>query len=326
MFRYVNTIFKSRNPRFFYHKLLITSITALIIYYIYKLTGSNEPFYNKKGAREGFDQEAPFVLKTNLDIYDDFYSTVYDGINDRSKMCQRELVEIIKMTEPDTRNSTILDIGSGTGCAVGELADAGYNVYGVDQSTAMIDFARAKYPDAPFICGNIMDSMAFDKGLFTHILCTHFTIYEIKDKLTFLRNCYSWLKPNGYLVIHLVDREKFSTITFKDSLMDLSALWRTMQPVSNDRKTTTSAEFIDYIYNSKYEYGSGDTNQVTYVEKFVDKETRHIRQNENIMYMEQIEDIMRIASSVGFIMHAKTSMKTVGGDENQYLYVFERAQ
>ena len=323
MFRYINTVFKSKNPRFFHHKLLFTIITALIIYYIYKLTGTNEPFHNKNAAKENFTQEHPYVLRQDLDIYDDFYATVYDGINDRPKMSQRELLEILKMTEPDTRNSTMLDIGSGTGSMVGELTEAGYNVYGVDQSTAMIDFARAKYPDAAFVCGNIDDAMAFDRGLFTHILCTHFTIYEMSDKAALFRNCYSWLKPNGYLIMHLVDRETFSARTFKDGLMDLNAFWRTMQPVSNLRKTATSAEFIDYIYSGKYETSASTV--VTYVEKFVDKETRHIRQNENTLYMEPIEDILRMAAKAGFIVHAKTSLKVTGGDANQYLYVLERA-
>jgi SAM-dependent methyltransferase len=327
MFRYINTVFKSKNPRFFYHKLLFTIITALIIYYIYKLTGTNHAT-RRFSAKEGFEQEAPFVQKQDLDIYDDFYATVYDGIYDRPKMSQRELVEILKMTEPDTRNSTMLDIGSGTGSMVGELTEAGYNVYGVDQSTAMIEFARAKYSDAAFVCGNIDDAMAFDRGLFTHILCTHFTIYEMADKAALFRNCYSWLKPNGYLIVHLVDRDTFSARTFKDGLMDLNAFWRTMQPVSNERKTATSAEFIDYIYSGKYEGASESANNntvVTYVEKFVDKETRHIRQNENTLHMEPIEDILRMAAKAGFIVHAKTSLKVTGGDANQYLYVLERA-
>jgi hypothetical protein len=101
-----------------------------------------------------------------------------------------------------------------------------------------------------------------------------------------------------------------------------------MQPVSNLRKTATSAEFIDYIYSGKYEGASESANNntvVTYVEKFVDKETRHIRQNENTLHMEPIEDILRMAAKAGFIVHAKTSLKVTGGDANQYLYVLERA-
>jgi ubiquinone/menaquinone biosynthesis C-methylase UbiE len=271
---------------------------------------------------EGFSQEAPFVLKTDLAVYDQFYAEVYDGITDREQTCQKELYEIVKMTDPDTRNSTILDVGSGTGCMVAELADAGYNAYGIDKSSAMIDIAEAKYPNSTFITGDVADAMAFENGLFTHILCTNFTIYEIPDKHTFFRNCYHWLKPNGYLVVHLADKEKFSARTFKDSIMNISALYRSIQPPSKERKTSTTAEFIDYIYNAEYVFRQ---DAVVLKETFTDKETKHIRQNENTLQMDEIEDVLRIANSAGFILQGKTSMKSCGGDENQYLYVLERS-
>jgi len=318
MIRYINTILKSNNPKFFYHKWLILIVVVAIFYYLYKISKPSRPIIN-----EGFTQEAPFVLKTDLEIYDIFYGEVYDGITDREQTCQKELYQILKMTELDSGNSTVLDIGSGTGCVVGQLADAGYSVYGIDKSEAMIDIAEAKYPNSSFIKGDVADSMAFEKGLFTHILCTNFTIYEMPDKSAFFRNCYHWMKPNGYLVVHLADRNKFSARTFKDSIMDLTGLWRTMQPKPTERVKSASAEFIDFVYDMIYEFYNNDV--VIVKETFTDKATKHIRQNENTLRMESIEDILRMASSAGFIVHGKTSMKVCGGDENQYLYVFERA-
>ena len=47
---------------------------------------------------------------------------------------------------------------------------------------------------------------------FSTITCFYFTIYYIKDKNTFLQNCYNWLMPGGYLVLHLVNRDKFDPI------------------------------------------------------------------------------------------------------------------
>ena len=319
MIRYIHTILKSNNPKFFYHKCLLTIVMIAIVYYLYKITKPKKTFIN-----EGFTQESPFVLKTDLDIYDTFYAEVYDGITDREQTCQKELYQILKMTELDSNNSTILDIGSGTGCVVGQLADAGYTVYGIDKSDAMIDMAEAKYPNSSFIKGDVADSMAFEKGLFTHILCTNFTIYEMADKSAFFRNCYHWIKPNGSLVVHLVDREKFSARTFKDSIMTFSALYRSMKPKPTERVKNASAEFIDYIYDMVYEFNNNNNNIVVIKETFTDKDTNHIRQNENTLRMESIEDILRMASSAGFIIKGKTSMKTCGLDENQYLYVFER--
>jgi len=229
------------------------------------------------------------------------------------------------MTNPDTKNSVFLDIGSGTGCVVNELTQAGYTAYGVDQSEAMVDISEAKYPEIEIFQRNVTDAMCFDKGLFTHILCTNFTIYELKDKNIFFRNCYHWLKPNGYLVVHLVDREKFSAKKFEDSIMDLSALYRTIWPSTTNNKENnkkTSAEFIDYVYEAVYETSTTSPNVVILKETFTDKETKHIRQNENILMMESIEEILSIASKNGFIIQGKTNK--CSKDENQYLYIFER--
>jgi hypothetical protein len=80
---------------------------------------------------------------------------------------------------------------------------------------------------------------------------------------------------------------------------------------------------MDFLYDATYEFKQ---ETVILKETFKDKETQHIRQNENTMRMESTEDILKMASNSGFIIHAKTSMASCGGDENQYLYVFERSQ
>ena len=58
-------------------------------------------------------------------------------------------------------------------------------------------------------------------------------------------------------------------------------------------------------------------------ETFSDK-NGHVRQNENTLYMEPIETILKIAMRRGFIVHSKSNMVVQNGDENQYLYIFER--
>jgi hypothetical protein len=63
---------------------------------------------------------------------------------------------------------------------------------------------------------------------------------------------------------------------------------------------------------------------IVFKETFTDKETNNVRQNENTLYMESIEDIVGIANNVGYIVHAQINLETCGGDSNQYLYVFER--
>lgn len=317
MLKYIFTLLTTKNPKLFYKKLLLIITIIFIVYYLYRISEPPTQYY----PIEGFTQEAPFLLKSDLEVYDDFYAEVYDGITDRPKTCQKELFQIVKMTEPDTNNSVFLDIGCGTGCIVNELTDFGYTAYGVDKSKAMLDFAQAKYPNIGLINGNVLDTMTFDKHLFTHIICTNFTIYEIPDKKLFFSNCYNWLKPNGYLIIHLIDRDKFSARKFKDTLMDLTGLYRSMQPVKNERTLNTSAEFIDFLYEATYEI-KPQTDIVVFKETFTDKQTKHVRQNENTMVVESIEQILSIANKAGFIIHGKTNK--LNGDENQYLYILER--
>lgn len=315
MFKYIYTILTSNNPKLFYKKILLFITITFIVYYLYRISEPPKP------PIEGFSQDAPFLLKTDLEIYDEFYAQVYEGITERPATCQRELFQIVKMTEPDTRNSVFLDIGCGTGCVVNELTDAGYVAYGVDKSSSMLDFAQAKYPDIGILQGNVIDTMTFDKGLFTHIICTNFTFYEIPDKNQFFRNCYYWLKPNGYLILHLIDREKFSAKKFKDSVMDLPTLFRNMKPEKKERQLNTSVEFVDFLYEATYEI-KPQSNAVVFKETFTDKETKHVRQNENTMVVEPIEQILSIANKAGFIMHGKSD--SYHGDKNQFLYVFER--
>ena len=41
--------------------------------------------------------------------------------------------------------------------------------------------------------------------------------------------------------------------------------------------------------------------------------------------MEPINDIISMATRAGFTLHGKSNMKSCNGDENQYLYIFERS-
>jgi ubiquinone/menaquinone biosynthesis C-methylase UbiE len=221
------------------------------------------------------------------------------------------------MTEPTTRNSVFLDIGSGTGSTVNELKNAGYKAYGVDSSESMVEYAETKYPNLSITCADVKDPMLFEKSTFTHLLCSDFTIYHFQDKKAFFKNCYYWLKGNGYLVLHLVDKNKFSMKKFEDNSSPK------MPEFKPTRAMETEATFEDYKYKARCEFVK-DSTQVLFKEYFVDKATSHIRENEQTYYMEEINDILDLAKRSGFILHGKVDMRDCNGDKNQYLYVLER--
>lgn len=313
MFQYIATILNSKNINLIILKWLL----LLVIIYISII------LFNKFGKgyqQEGFTQIEPFVLKQNETIYDDFYSQIYDEIHKPILRTDFELNSIIKMTEP-TRNSVFLDIGSGTGDLVNELREAGYQAYGIDKSQAMIDISEAKHPKNEYKCGDAMEPMTFDKNTFSHILCTYFTIYNIQDKRTFFNNCYHWLIPNGYLIIHLVEKAKFDTIM----PIGKSNLIFNPNAIHGSRINNTIVDFGGFEYKSSYNFKENE-NKVVLTEKFQDKTTKNVRQNEQILYMDDLDNIVNLILSIGFSMKSKINMKDCIDDENQYIYVFERLQ
>jgi len=317
MIKFVTSILTSNNSQNVLLKYLLTLAVGYTIYSVHKSP-------NKLHANvEGFYQREQFVLKHNKDVYDDFYAELYDNLHDTKNRSQWELMKLLKYTEMDTRNSTLLDVGSGTGYTLNELITAGYKAYGIEQSKDMVKYSEAKYPNIEVVCENVEDTLTFERDTFTHILCTDFTIYQIKNKELFFRNCYGWMKPNGYLVVHLVDRKRFNLTKRKyGDEIEWKPLFNTPKP----RVTNIVSDYDDFEYTARYNFPANleETNIVTKTETFKDKETAHIRQNEQVLYMEDIRPILNIASACGFIFHAKVDMGSCIGDDNQYIYIFER--
>jgi SAM-dependent methyltransferase len=325
MIHTIYNILTSKNPNLFFTKLLLILGIILGFIIIYKLT---EP---PKQPFEGFTQKEPFVLKINDEVYDDFYSDIYDQLYETKVRTQKELVQVLKMTEPTTKNSTFLDIGSGTGYAVDQLRQGGYVAFGLDKSQAMVKYSEQQYPESEYKCGDAQDPMIFDSGTFTHVLCTNFTIYLMEDKATFLKNCYFWLKPNGYLILHLVNRNMFSIYKpqGREPIFDTKGFSK-----KHVRSIETATEFADYNYSAKYQYPKNKydaiTKQVVFREKFVDKETKHVRQNEQTIHLDGLNEIVKMAIQAGFIVKGKMTMEKVNkkgpyADRYQHLYIFERA-
>jgi SAM-dependent methyltransferase len=269
---------------------------------------------------EGFTQNGPYIIKQNNDIYDDFYVEVYDELHRPIHRISHELINVVNTTQPTTRNSVFLDIGSGTGHTVKALTDSGYRAFGIDKSDAMIEFSEQAHPECSFKLGDVMEPMCFDHNSFSHILCTYFTIYHFTDKLTFFRNCHNWLLPNGYLILHLVDADTFDAISpaAKSNLV--------INPHKYEKKriTKSSVNFANYRYNLSYDYRKVAENELWRHEKFIDNTSGNIRENELTMYVDSPENILKLARYCGFVVHAEFNMKDNLDDEHQYIYILER--
>jgi SAM-dependent methyltransferase len=311
MFSYFYTLCFSNNPDRFWLRIVILFAILMVCILFYKRQNL-APYY------EGFSQDKRFVMKQNNDIYDEFYVSIYDRLMQTDNRARFEVERVIQMTQPSIKRSVFLDIGSGTGHLVQSLQDLGYEAYGIDKSQSMVNAALKKAPDLPVKCGDIHEPMTYDKGAFTHILCTGLTFYQMEQKIDFLRNCFYWLMPGGYLILHLVDREKFDTIIPAGKPPLLSS----PQQYAKQRITDTIIDFIDFEYKASWQ-----SNHDTMVlkETFTDELTKNIRQNEMTYHMEPLSVTLAMIRRVGFIVQGQVDMSS-RGDPYQYYYILERPQ
>jgi len=199
------------------------------------------------------------VFKTNSDLYDKDYATIYDDIHYDYYRLQKDINIILPTT---TSDSSILDVGSGTGMHVHELSKKGIQAIGIDNSDDMVTFSK-KYKHS-YRTGNVLNSSTFHSDTFSHVTCFYYTLYYIENKDQLFYNVQQWLMPGGLFIVHLTNKCNYG----KNNLVS--------KTFSYKRKIKD---------NKVYE-------TITYPTKTV--------RNEHVFYMESIPFIVDLAKQHGF--------------------------
>ena len=291
-------------------KILLFLAVLLIVIVFFRNSRKNEMII------EGYEQNDNFVFKTGPDVYDEFYATIYDNLVFNKLKDDFETTQIINNTSASS-NSVILDVGSGTGHHVARLADKGFNILGIDISPSMVNIAKKNYPQYNFQLGDVLNNTEFNSNTFTHILCLYFTIYYMKNKIQFFNNCIDWLMPGGYLVLHLVDRNKFDPILPPGNPLYIVS----PQKYAKERITKTKITFNDFVYNSNFSLDNNN-NTAVFEEKFKFKNGK-TRKQEQVLYMDDINDILNMATDAGFLIQGKIDLVQCAY-EHQYLYLLTK--
>ena len=247
--------------------------------------------------------------------YDDFYSDIYDYLVFNNLKDDYEVGYIINSTSPSSQ-SKILDIGCGTGHHVSSLGAKGLDVLGIDISPSMIEKAKTNFPDYKFNVGDALNNHLFESNSFTHILCMYFTIYYFQDKAQFFNNCFKWLMPGGYLIVHLVERDRFDPILPPGNPL----LYISPQRYAKERITSTKVKFTDFSYSANFQLDDAN-DKALFVEKFKNDSDGKVRKNEHTLYMPDVQQIVDEAQACGFIVESKADLLQCQY-EYQYLYVF----
>ncbi len=140
--------------------------------------------------------------------FGDKIKQAYDNIADTWHEKREWYIEQPAIDETITHlpaSAKILDVGCGSGKPIAAyLVEKGFNVYGVDISPRLIDYAKQIIPENQLFVSDICDFSTDIK--FDAIVCW-FALFHIHadHHLDVLKKFHSFLKPKGILLITFAD-------------------------------------------------------------------------------------------------------------------------
>ena len=146
------------------------------------------------------------------------------------------------------------------------------------------------------------------------IICM-FLHYIICPKIDFLERNY-WLKKDGIMCIHIVNRKKFDPILDKASPFPMFSLQR----YDKTRYTKSTLIFNEFKYDSEWKFGNEKT---TFHEVFDFNKNKSKRHNIHTLYMPSISEILTIARKNGFKVLGNADL-TDAGFEYNYIFFMQK--
>jgi ubiquinone/menaquinone biosynthesis C-methylase UbiE len=295
---------------------------VIALYIVFKLLEyinyQNKFVEGMEGIGIEFPDEKKYTYIRGTELYDDFYSKIYDNLLVSSHKDKYIINQLSEGKINLNNSSNILDIGCGTGNMTNELYKSGMvNVIGLDISTSMITQARKKYPDRTFVRGDALNRVLFPPNMFSHILCDYFTYYYFSNKHLFFKNCYYWLRPDSYLIIHLVDKYRFDPVVPSANPLYLV----NAQKYAKQRITKSKVTFYGYDYSSQFIVEDNKNKDVSiFKETFKNKKSGAVRNQEHVLYIEPMEVTVDVATSEGFVYVSRIDLLQVQY-EYQYIYI-----
>ena len=296
---------------------LVALLCLITVYLLYRIN----PSILSRNVSAHSEMVEPFVATQTLDskqLYDTFYSSVYDQLFYSRPKTLFEVHDLEKNTIPSRKGVRILDIGCGTGHHLKQLSGAKrYECVGLDQSKSMLRKARKNAPKAKLIYGNFLNPDLFPPLSFSHITCYFFTVYYTPNKAKLFTNVWKWLKYGGYFVLHLVKKDSFDPLLERANPFIAVSL----QKYSKKRLTRSQIKFNDMDYTSDLTRKS--PNKFLFQETFLFKNRPRLRKQVHTFTMEKIKDIIRVLKRVGFSQVGFTNLMSIGY-EHQYILYFRK--
>ena len=131
------------------------------------------------------------------------------------------------------------------------------------------------------------------------------------------KNFNFWLKPKGYLALHLVHPTKFDPVLEKSS--SLIPLFNP-QKHSETRQTNTTLHFSKFKYISDWKF---DDSNVEFVENFVFKDNSKVVKNIHKFTMYKVSHYIKLLAKNGFKL-IKIIDLSLANHEFNGIYLFQK--
>lgn len=288
-------------------QLLIICIFFVLLKVVYSIIAN---IFNKTENFGNISNNSTFSCYDNDNLHDNFYSKLYDKLhNDDSK--NNTIINIIKNKCNLSKTSTILDIGCGTGEIVSKLSE--FNIIGLDKSDSMIKICKNKFPKNNFILGDILSNSKLNYNYdFTHILCLNYTIYYIANRNDLFKNCFDLLLPNGILILHLVDKNKFNRTISACKINNFNP-----SKYLHNKPVKSSVDFDKFKYESIYKIN----DEKGIIDETFEFKDKSIRKNTHILNLTDSKNILNEATKYGFIIDGQIKITNLDGE---YIYILKK--
>jgi ubiquinone/menaquinone biosynthesis C-methylase UbiE len=252
-------------------------------------------------------------------IYDKFYADVYDTVALDKPKVKFEVDYIKSLIDIDRVDNKILDVGCGTGQHTKYLSEHTEYI-GLDRSNDMLRHAKMNINNnCRLVAGDANKLSVVAEDAFSHIICLYFTIYYFKDPDKLFYNFGRWLKKDGILVIHLVDRDKFDPVLNPANPSRINSI----QKYTDKRITSSIINFNNITYISDFVLKKNNMAEFQEIIRF--KKTNMERRQRHLMYMFTNKRYVQIAKNNGFELQEIKSMNEVKYEHN-YLFVFKKKE
>jgi SAM-dependent methyltransferase len=286
-------------------------VTLIIIYTLLRIGKCLNYLAGKDDMVEGFDN----FTDDYVDPFDEVYVKLYSKVFNNTKLIKYNIDQIDTKTiiNANTKKINILDAGCGAGLTY-KLINDDYKKVGVDSSGYFIRLANVRNPLGDFITGNLKNEKLFEPKTFTHVLSFFDSLYHnnINDMKIILGNYNKWLKRNGYLCIHIFDKNKLDPTPrdFSQFITD------------KDNIKHSITYFNTFTHDAWWGHDTNDKNVVKYNEKFV-LTNGHNKIHSTTLYIPPIKETIKLIMDSGFRLVSIIDMSNFNIDDIE-LYIFKK--